>query len=182
MVTTATTAQQSPLKRGFICILIEVNKASPQIQKGKGLKDRLGWVSMTRTFLAPGHHLFPRHESQLLAPHHCQLEPVSPKKARLFRKGGHGLPWVASLWQIMSLINNQAISLLSAYCVLYESLVPAPKELPTLWRGYSQKLSFTVRKGECRRALRVQNSRPLAWCLMEMWSEHVSSYCTSPFQ
>lgn len=60
----AMTAQYSPLKSKIICICAEKIESALQGQNKKNFKRKLAGMSITKTFLAPGHCLFPRHKTQ----------------------------------------------------------------------------------------------------------------------
>lgn len=84
-------AQQSPLKRNFICILTRTTKGGSlrREQKQELLRWPLLGLGYQEISSSLASSIFPDTRHKQLAPHHHQLEPVSLR------------PWAAPFWQTL---------------------------------------------------------------------------------
>ena len=115
-------AQQSPLKRNFICILTRTTKVGSERTEQKQELLRWPWLGLGYQEISSSlaSFIFPDTRHKQLAPHHCQLEPVSLRS------------WAAPFWQTQQVILTRFLIL---KCLLRISpraeraLIPAHEEL-----------------------------------------------------
>lgn len=103
-------AQESPLKRNFICILTRTTKVSSLRTEQNQELFRWLWLGFGYQEISSSwaSSIFPDMRHKQLAPQHCQLEPISLRPG-LQGQGSHGLWWAASFWQTLEVINTRSL-------------------------------------------------------------------------
>lgn len=94
-------AQQSPLKRNFICILTRTTKVSSLRMEQKQELFRWLWLGLGYQEISSSlaSSIFPDMRHKQLAPQHCQLEPIS-LRPDLQGEVRYGLPWAVPFWKM----------------------------------------------------------------------------------